>query len=59
MILTAPNKYLFSEAHWVDDVSKRLFPLAFIIFNIAFWTNVYNQPPMEQQLIDDGFIQFI
>jgi len=50
--------YFVSEAHWVDEASKRVFPIAFLIFNIAFWSQVYTQSPIEQKLIDDGFIQF-
>ena len=46
------------EAHWVDEIAKRFFPLAFLIFNIVFWTHVQNQPSIETKLIDEGFIQF-
>ena len=49
---------MISEAHWVDEVSKRFFPIAFLIFNIVFWTHVNNQPAIENQLIEDGFIKF-
>ena len=47
-----------SEAHWVDEIAKRFFPLAFFIFNIVFWTHVRNQPSIETKLLDEGFIQF-
>ena len=51
-------RVMISEAHWVDEVSKRFFPIAFLIFNIVFWTHVNNQPAIENQLIEDGFIKF-
>ena len=33
---------LFLEEHWVDDISKRVFPVIFLLFNIAFWSTVNN-----------------
>ena len=39
----------YLEAHWVDEIAKRFFPLAFLIFNIVFWTHVKNQPSIETQ----------
>jgi len=53
------------EEHWVDDVSKRLFPVIFILFNIGFWWHVrvtkdeQLQKPLEmgyQEVISDIFI---
>lgn len=32
----------FSEEHWVDDISKRLFPVMFLLFNIVYWSTVNN-----------------
>ena len=32
----------FSEEHWVDDISKRLFPVMFLLFNIVYWSMVNN-----------------
>ena len=31
-----------SEEHWLDEVSKRLFPAAFLLFNVGFWWHVKN-----------------
>ena len=53
-----PESGKILEAHWVDEIAKRFFPLAFLIFNIVFWTHVQNQPSIETQLLDEGFIQF-
>ena len=31
------EKVYDDDTHWVDDFSKRLFPVIFLIFNIWFW----------------------
>ena len=57
-----PIKGLFlpfvNDLRRIDEIAKRFFPIAFLIFNILFWTRVNNQQSIENQLIEDGFIKF-
>ena len=41
-IWNSASLFGFSEEHWVDDISKRFFPVMFLLFNIAYWLTVNN-----------------
>ena len=34
--------WFYLEEHWLDEVSKRLFPVIFLLFNVGFWWHVKN-----------------
>ena len=34
--------WFYLEEHWLDEVSKRLFPIIFLLFNVGFWWHVKN-----------------
>ena len=36
------NRGTLGHPIWVDDISKRLFPMMFLLFNIAYWSTVKN-----------------
>jgi len=54
--------FINSDNHWVDDLSKRLFPLIFLAFNIFFWIyildddNDENVVPDADQYINVGTV---
>ena len=47
-----------SDAHWLDDASKRVIPLAFLVFNLIFWLTLSFQKSAGYQLLEEGYKQF-
>ena len=47
-----------SDAHWLDDASKRVIPFAFLVFNLIFWLTLSFQKSAGYQLLEEGYKQF-